>query len=105
MRRRDALERARRGRARRCSARPAAWRLLAWRVLSRALTAALDGRELVRNLYKMGVASVPIVVLTAFFTGGIMVIQSGIFVKRFGAYGLLGWGAGYADLARGRARS
>src|SRR5689334_12125757 len=44
----------------------------------------------------MGVKSVPIVALTAFFTGGIMVIQSGIFVKRFNAQGLLGWGAGYA---------
>ncbi|HEY6036681.1 MAG TPA: ABC transporter permease, partial [Kofleriaceae bacterium] len=28
----------------------------------------------------------------------IMVIQSGIFVRRFGAYGLLGFGAGYATL-------
>jgi phospholipid/cholesterol/gamma-HCH transport system permease protein len=60
------------------------------------LRGRIDWRELVRNLYKMGVISVPIVVLTAFFTGGIMVIQSGIFVRRFGAYGLLGWGAGYA---------
>src|SRR5206468_11589467 len=30
------------------------------------------------------------------FTGGIMVIQSGIFVRRFNAAGLVGWGAGYA---------
>ena len=29
--------------------------MLAWRVLRRARAAALDGRELVRNLYKMGV--------------------------------------------------
>jgi phospholipid/cholesterol/gamma-HCH transport system permease protein len=72
--------------------------LLAWRVLTGALTLRLDGRELLRNLHKMGVQSVPIVALTAFFTGGIMVIQSGIFVKRFGAYGLLGFGAGYATL-------
>jgi phospholipid/cholesterol/gamma-HCH transport system permease protein len=57
-----------------------------------------DRPELLRNLYKMAVQSVPIVMLTAFFTGGIMVIQSGIFVKRFGAFGLLGWGTGYATL-------
>ncbi len=57
---------------------------------------AMDGRELVRNLYRMGNLSVPIVVLTAFFVGGIMVIQSGVFVERFGATGLVGWGAGYA---------
>ncbi len=72
--------------------------LLAWRVLIAALTGRLDGRELLRNMNKMGVDSLPIVILTAFFTGGIMVIQSGIFVKRFGAYGLLGFGAGYATL-------
>ena len=57
---------------------------------------SLDGPELLRNLNKMLVRSVPIVALTAFFTGGIMVIQSGIFVKRFAAQGLLGWGAGYS---------
>ena len=62
------------------------------------LRGRIDLRELLRNLYKMGVISIPIVALTAFFTGGIMVIQSGIFVKRFGAYGLLGFGAGYATL-------
>jgi phospholipid/cholesterol/gamma-HCH transport system permease protein len=72
--------------------------LLGWRVLRALFTLKLDGRELMRNLYKMGVQSLPIVVLTAFFTGGIMVIQSGIFVRRFGAYGLLGFGAGYATL-------
>ena len=60
------------------------------------LRGRLDGRELLRNLYKMGVVSVPIVALTALFTGGIMVIQSGIFVRRFQAYGLLGWGSGFA---------
>ena len=71
--------------------------LLALRVARALFTwPPIDGPELLRNLHKMGVLSVPIVALTAFFTGGIMVIQSGIFVKRFGAYGLLGWGAGYA---------
>ncbi len=60
------------------------------------LRGRVDRRELWRNLYKMGVVSVPIVALTAFFTGGIMVIQSGIFVRRFSAYGLVGWGTGYA---------
>jgi phospholipid/cholesterol/gamma-HCH transport system permease protein len=66
------------------------------RVLRSLVPPSLDGRELWRNLHKMGNRSVPIVVLTAFFTGGIMVIQSGIFVRRFNATGLVGWGAGYA---------
>ncbi len=57
---------------------------------------SMDGRELLRNMHKMGNRSVPIVALTAFFVGGIMVIQSGVFVERFGATGLVGWGAGYA---------
>jgi phospholipid/cholesterol/gamma-HCH transport system permease protein len=56
----------------------------------------MDGRELWRNLYKMGVQSLPIIALTAFFTGAILVIQSGIFVRRFGAQGLLGWATGYS---------
>ena len=51
--------------------------LLAWRVLRRARPVQLDARELVRNLYKMGNRSVPIVVLTAFFAGGMMVLQTG----------------------------
>ena len=58
----------------------------------------IDGRELVKNLYKMGNRSVPIVVLTALFAGGLMVLQTGPFVKKFGAGGLAGWGAGYAVL-------
>jgi phospholipid/cholesterol/gamma-HCH transport system permease protein len=70
--------------------------LLCGALLAALLRGRCDRRELLRNLYKMGVVSVPIVALTAFFTGGIMVIQSGIFVRRFSAYGLLGWGAGYA---------
>jgi len=72
--------------------------LLGLRVARALVPPRVDGRELARHLYRMGVLSLPIVLLTAFFTGGIMVIQSGIFVRRFGAYGLLGWGAGYATL-------
>src|SRR5262245_32739606 len=70
--------------------------MLAGYVLWALVRGRCDRQELLRNLYKMGVVSVPIVALTAFFTGGIMVIQSGIFVRRFSAYGLLGWGTGYA---------
>lgn len=72
--------------------------LLTGLVVAALVRGRCDRRELWRNLYKMGVVSLPIVALTAFFTGGIMVIQSGIFVRRFSAYGLLGWGAGYAVL-------
>jgi phospholipid/cholesterol/gamma-HCH transport system permease protein len=65
-------------------------------VLRALIPPRLDGRELVRNLYKMTNRSVPIVALTAFFVGGIMVIQAGMYVKQFNAAGLVGWGAGYS---------
>lgn len=58
----------------------------------------IDGREVWRNLYKMSVKSLPIVVVTALFTGAIMVIQAAPLVKRYGAEGLIGWGAGFGTL-------
>ena len=57
-----------------------------------------DARELLTSLYKMGNRSVPIVALTALFAGGLMALQSGPFVKQYGATALAGWGAGYAVL-------
>jgi phospholipid/cholesterol/gamma-HCH transport system permease protein len=79
-----------------------AWReiggitILAARVLRSLIPPAMDGRELVRNMHRMGNRSLPIIAMTAFFAGGIMVIQAGVLVKRMNATGLIGWGAGYA---------
>lgn len=72
--------------------------LLAGQVLRALVPPRMDARELWKNLYKMGNRSVPIVVLTAFFSGALMMLQAGPFVKKFGATGLAGWGAGYAVL-------
>src|SRR5690242_9197012 len=72
--------------------------LLAYRIASRVATLRLDGAELMRNFYKMGVKSIPIVIVTALFTGAIMVIQAAPLVQRLGAYGYLGWGAGFGTL-------
>jgi phospholipid/cholesterol/gamma-HCH transport system permease protein len=72
--------------------------LLTGQVLRALLPPRLDRRELLKNLYKMGNRSVPIVVLTAFFAGGLMTLQTGPFVKKLGATALAGWGAGYAVL-------
>lgn len=69
--------------------------ILAAQVLRRLIPPRLDGRELVANLFKMGNQSLPIVAITAFFVGGLMIIQAGIFVEKFGATGLVGWGSGY----------
>jgi phospholipid/cholesterol/gamma-HCH transport system permease protein len=57
-----------------------------------------DSRELWRAFYRMGVQSLPIIIMTALFTGAIMVIQAALYMKRFtgiGTQGLLGWGACY----------
>jgi phospholipid/cholesterol/gamma-HCH transport system permease protein len=72
--------------------------LLTAEVVRALVPPRIDSRELWRNLYKMGNRSVPIVVLTALFAGGLMILQTGPFVKKFGATGLAGWGAGYAVL-------
>lgn len=72
--------------------------VLAGKLVKRLFPPRIDGPELARNLFKMGVRSLPIVAVTALFTGAIMVIQAGILIRRFGAEGLLGWGAGFATL-------
>ncbi|MFP4597699.1 MAG: MlaE family ABC transporter permease [Persicimonas sp.] len=58
----------------------------------------LDKPQIWRSLYRVGVKSFPIVVVTALLTGAIMVIQSGLYIEQYGAHGLLGWGAGYSVL-------
>ena len=68
------------------------------RIVSRMFPPRIDYPELRRNMYKMSVKSVPIVIITALFTGAIMVIQAAPIVKRYGAEGLLGWGAGFGTL-------
>ncbi len=72
--------------------------VLTGRVLRRLVPPRLDGRELWANLFKMSNRSVPIIVLTAFFAGGLMTLQSAPFVQKFGATALAGWAAGYAVL-------
>jgi phospholipid/cholesterol/gamma-HCH transport system permease protein len=58
----------------------------------------LDGPETWRNMYRIGVKSFPIIMVTAVLVGAIMVIQAGTYIQQYGAYGLLGWGAGYSVL-------
>jgi phospholipid/cholesterol/gamma-HCH transport system permease protein len=67
-------------------------------IVQRVLRRDFDRPEFVRNLHRMGIKSLPIVAVTALFTGGIMVIQAAPIVRRYGAYGLLGWGAGFGTL-------
>lgn len=72
--------------------------IMAGQILRRSLPWKIDRYEFFRNMYRMGVKSLPILAATAFFVGAIMVIQAAPLVKRFGAEGLLGWGAGFGTL-------
>jgi phospholipid/cholesterol/gamma-HCH transport system permease protein len=69
--------------------------VLTAQVLRALVPPRIDRRELVKNLHKMGNRSVPIVVLTAFFAGALMSLQSAPFVTKFGATAIAGYGAGY----------
>jgi phospholipid/cholesterol/gamma-HCH transport system permease protein len=72
--------------------------LLFGRCMTRLVRGAFDGRELWKNLYKAAVKSLPIVVITAVFTGAIMVIQAAVIVKRYQAESMVGGGAGFGTL-------
>ncbi len=65
------------------------------RILSRLIPPQIDAPELLRSFYKMGVQSLPIVVVTALLTGAIGVIQAAYIVKRYNAYSMVGAGAGF----------
>jgi phospholipid/cholesterol/gamma-HCH transport system permease protein len=72
--------------------------VIAGQIATRLARFDFDRSELLRNMYKMGVKSLPIVVVTALFTGAIMVVQAAPIVQRYGAQQLLGWGAGFGTL-------
>ncbi len=58
----------------------------------------VERSELLRNLHRMGVRSLPVVMTTALFVGGIMVVQAAPLVERYGAHALLGWGSAFGIL-------
>lgn len=71
-------------------------------IMLQAIGAILRGRcdldELKSSLLRLGLQSVPVVMGTALFVGGIMVIQAAPLMNRYGAHSLLGWGAGFGIL-------
>ncbi|WP_426752329.1 MlaE family ABC transporter permease [Myxococcus sp. Y35] len=69
-------------------------------VVGRTLLALpkLERRELGRALVQFGYGSLPLALATAALAGVIVVLQSGIYVQRFGARAFLGWAAGYGVL-------
>lgn len=65
-------------------------------VFRAAIRPRLDRFETWRNLHKVGVRSLPIVAITAFFAGAITVIQVGAYVVKLRAYEVVGWGFGFS---------
>ncbi|WP_241759312.1 MlaE family ABC transporter permease [Pyxidicoccus parkwayensis] len=58
----------------------------------------LERRELARALVQFGYDSLPLALATAALAGVIVVLQSGLYIQRFGARAFLGWAAGYGIL-------
>ncbi|MEZ4475304.1 MAG: ABC transporter permease [bacterium] len=56
----------------------------------------IDRFEMWRSLYRVGVRSLPIVAVTAFFAGAITVLQVGTYVVKLRAYEVVGWGFGFS---------
>jgi phospholipid/cholesterol/gamma-HCH transport system permease protein len=72
-----------------------AYVLLFWRVLMGLMSRRFDGYQTWNQMYQVGVRSLPIVIVTALFAGGISAIQVSAHVVRFQAYDAVGWGFGF----------
>jgi phospholipid/cholesterol/gamma-HCH transport system permease protein len=70
-----------------------------YQVIRSLIPPRLDGAEVWRQLYRIGVLSLPIVTLTAFLVGVIMVLQTMSYVYATGATSFVGSGSGLAVLA------
>ena len=69
--------------------------IMAGQILRRAMPWKIDRYEFFRNMYRMGVKSLPILAATAFFVGAIMVIQAAPLVVRYNARSFVGFSAIY----------
>jgi phospholipid/cholesterol/gamma-HCH transport system permease protein len=67
-----------------------------WTLVQASVKPRLDRFETLRNFYRVGVKSLPIVAVTAVFAGAIAVIQTGAIVVKFRAYEVVGWAFGYS---------
>ncbi len=72
---------------------------LQWAIFQAMFPPRFDYDETLRQFYKVGVQSLPVVIVTALFTGAIMVVGGGTAVRNTGATSLVGWVAGTAVLA------
>lgn len=59
---------------------------------------SMEWRETLRQAGVFGVGSLPVLATTAALVGGIIVVQAGLYVERFGVQELVGWMVGYGVL-------
>jgi phospholipid/cholesterol/gamma-HCH transport system permease protein len=64
--------------------------LLSGRAIANLFTRPIYGREVILQMDRIGVGSLTIVILTGFFTGAVLAIQSEGALRRYGAVGLTG---------------
>jgi phospholipid/cholesterol/gamma-HCH transport system permease protein len=72
--------------------------MLALRTVRATFTSRFEGREMLRQAQSFGVGSLLVLGTTAALVGGIMVVQAGLYVRRFGVQELVGWFAGFGVL-------
>jgi phospholipid/cholesterol/gamma-HCH transport system permease protein len=70
-----------------------------FRILQSLVPPRFDAYELLRQLERIGVQSIPIVIVTAFLTGIIMVVQTATYVHKTGATSFTALVAGVAVLS------
>jgi len=64
--------------------------LILWRTLRWTPRPPYDWRELMRQMVRVGVGSIPVIVLTAMFTGAVMALQTFTTLRRFHAESYVG---------------
>ena len=64
--------------------------LVLWRVVVWTPRPPYDWRQLLRQMVRVGVDSVPVILLTAMFTGAVLALQSFSVLARFNAEGFVG---------------
>lgn len=72
--------------------------LLLGKILSAIVRLRVDKKEMMRSAERFGFQSVPVIMATAFFTGGIMTMQGLPYAQQMQAMSLLPWAASFTTL-------
>jgi phospholipid/cholesterol/gamma-HCH transport system permease protein len=72
--------------------------LLLAKIFAAILRLRVDVKELVRSAERFGFQSIPVIMATAFFTGGIMTMQGLPYAQQMQAMSLLPWAASFTTL-------